>query len=209
MRGTIRRSTLVGVIPSGRPAVEVRTGAAHPYRQAKWRYRCSLPVYQNLSGDVTSARQTRQDLASVVKEPEELIPWSAMLGAARAAQQAVGSSQGGAPRAGYAGLGAPEGGVPPENRRGAMSEKTVVLVGTLDTKRTEYQYLRARLARAGVKTILVDVGTLDPPLARPAISRHDGAAAARAELEPLTPAHDRGRAVSAMASAAAIVARER
>src|SRR5258708_34832242 len=101
-----------------------------------------------------------------------------MLGAARAAQQAVGSSQGGAPRAGYAGPGAPEGGVPPENRRGAMSEKTVVLVGTLDTKGTEYQYLRDRLARAGVKTILVDGGTLEPPLARPDISRHDVAAAA-------------------------------
>src|SRR5258708_30382437 len=104
MRGTIRRSTRVGVIPSGRPAVEVRTGAANPYRQVKWRHRCSLPVYQNLSGDVTSARQTRQDLAWLVKGPEGSIPRSAMLGAARPAQRAVGSSE----------------------ERGAMSEKTVV-----------------------------------------------------------------------------------
>src|SRR5258708_12697766 len=104
----MRRSTLVGVIPSGRPAVEVRTGAAHPYRQAKWRYRCSLPVYQNLSGDVTSARQTRQDLASVVKEPEELIPWPAMLGPARPAQQPVGSSPGVAPTSAYPALPPPQ-----------------------------------------------------------------------------------------------------
>src|SRR5258708_22381381 len=87
--------------------------------------------------------------------------------------------------------------------RGAMSEKTVVLVGTLDTKGTEYQYLRDRLALAGVKTILVDVGTLDQPLARPDISRHDVAAAAGVDLDALTAARDRGRAVSAMAGAAA------
>ncbi len=89
-----------------------------------------------------------------------------------------------------------------------MSEKTVVLVGTLDTKGTEYQYLRDRLALAGVKTILVDVGTLDQPLARPDISRHDVAAAAGVDLDALTAARDRGRAVSAMAGAAAIVVRK-
>src|SRR5260370_18192079 len=33
----------------------------------------SLPVYQNLSSDVTSHWQTRQDLASFVKGTEELI----------------------------------------------------------------------------------------------------------------------------------------
>jgi len=89
-----------------------------------------------------------------------------------------------------------------------MSEKTVVLVGTLDTKGMEYQYLRDRLALAGVKTILVDVGTLDQPLARPDISRHDVAAAAGVDLDALTAARDRGRAVSAMAGAAAIVVRK-
>ena len=36
---------------------------------------------------------------------------------------------------------------------------TVVLLGTLDTKGTEYGYLRDRLRLAGVDTLLVDVGT--------------------------------------------------
>ena len=89
-----------------------------------------------------------------------------------------------------------------------MSEKTVVLVGTLDTKGAEYQFMRDRLALAGVKTILVDVGTLEAPLAKPDISRHDVAAAAGVDLDALTAARDRGRAVSAMAGAAAIVVRK-
>src|SRR2546427_1767944 len=88
-----------------------------------------------------------------------------------------------------------------------MSEKTVVLVGTLDTKGAEYQYLRDRLALADVKTILVDVGTLEQPLAKPDISRHDVAAASGLDLDALTAARDRGRAVSAMADAATIVVR--
>ena len=89
-----------------------------------------------------------------------------------------------------------------------MNGKTVVLVGTLDTKGAEYQYLRDRLAMAGVKTVLVDVGTLEEPLAKPDISRHEVAAASGLDLAALTAARDRGRAVSAMADAAAIVVRK-
>jgi uncharacterized protein (UPF0261 family) len=86
-----------------------------------------------------------------------------------------------------------------------MSQKTVVLVGTLDTKGAEYQYLRDRLKLSGVKTLLVDVGTLEPPTAEPDISRHDVGAAAGVDVDALTAAHDRGQAVSVMADAAAIM----
>jgi uncharacterized protein (UPF0261 family) len=88
-----------------------------------------------------------------------------------------------------------------------MSEKTVVLVGTLDTKGAEYKYLRDRLILGGVKTLLVDVGTLDPPLVEPDLSRREVAAEAGVDLDALTAARDRGRAVSEMADAAAIVVR--
>ncbi len=76
-----------------------------------------------------------------------------------------------------------------------MSEKTVVLVGTLDTKGAEYQYMCDRLALAGVKTILVDVGTLDRALAKPDITRQEVAAEAGFDLEALTAERDRGRVV--------------
>jgi uncharacterized protein (UPF0261 family) len=88
-----------------------------------------------------------------------------------------------------------------------MSEKTVVLLGTLDTKGLEYQYLRERLELAGVRVLLVDVGTLDAPRAKPDISRQEVAAASGVDLEALTAARDRGRAVSEMADAAAVMVR--
>ena len=88
-----------------------------------------------------------------------------------------------------------------------MSEKTVVLVGTLDTKGDEYAYLRERLHMHGVRTVMVDVGTLDAPRTEPDIDRHEVAAAGGVDLAELTRARDRGRSVSAMATAAAAVVR--
>jgi uncharacterized protein (UPF0261 family) len=88
-----------------------------------------------------------------------------------------------------------------------MSERTVVLLGTLDTKGPEYQYLKERLELAGVQVLMVDVGTLDAPRARPDISRQEVAKAAGVDLEALTAARDRGRAVSQMADAAAVTVR--
>jgi uncharacterized protein (UPF0261 family) len=86
-----------------------------------------------------------------------------------------------------------------------VSDPTVVLVGTLDTKGDEYAYLRDRLRLHGVNTLLVDVGTLQPPRAEPDIDRREVAAAGGVDLGEL--ARDRGRAVSAMASAAATLVR--
>jgi uncharacterized protein (UPF0261 family) len=88
-----------------------------------------------------------------------------------------------------------------------MGEKSVVLLGTLDTKGPEYQYLRERLELGGVRVLMVDVGTLEPPRAEPDITRHEVAAAAGVDLEALTAARDRGRAVSEMADAAAVMVR--
>src|SRR5918996_3574063 len=84
---------------------------------------------------------------------------------------------------------------------------TVVLVGTLDTKGLEYDYLRERLRRHGVETILVDGGVLGYPLAEPDVTRDDVAAAAGADAGVLAEARDRGAAVEAMARGAAEVAR--
>jgi uncharacterized protein (UPF0261 family) len=88
-----------------------------------------------------------------------------------------------------------------------VSDRTVVLVGTLDTKGAEYAYLRDRLHLHGVQTVLIDVGTLEPPRAEPDIDRHEVAAAVDVDLDELTEARDRGRAVSTMADAAAVVVR--
>lgn len=88
-----------------------------------------------------------------------------------------------------------------------MSDRTVVLVGTLDTKGDEYAYLRERLRLHGVDTLLIDVGTLERPRTEPDIERREVAAAGGIDLDELVRARDRGRAVSAMATAAAAVVR--
>ena len=79
-----------------------------------------------------------------------------------------------------------------------MSSPTVVLVGTLDTKGTEYAFLRDRLREAGVDTLLVDVGTQGPPTCDPDVPREELAAAGGFDLAGLT---DRGAAVEAMCAA--------
>jgi len=88
-----------------------------------------------------------------------------------------------------------------------VSDRTVVLVGTLDTKGDEYAYLCARLHLHGVNTLLVDAGTLEPPRTEPDIDRLEVAAAGGVDLDALIRARDRGEAVSAMARAAAALIR--
>jgi len=89
-----------------------------------------------------------------------------------------------------------------------MTDKTVVLIGTLDTKGAEYDFLRERLELEGVRSLLVDVGTLEPPTSKPDISREEVAAAAGVDLPALVAARDRGQSVTAMAEAAASIVRK-
>jgi uncharacterized protein (UPF0261 family) len=80
---------------------------------------------------------------------------------------------------------------------------TVVLVGTLDTKGVEYDYLRSRLREQGVDVVLVDAGVMGAPLAEPDIGREEVARAAGAEVTELAATGDRGAAVETMARGAA------
>jgi uncharacterized protein (UPF0261 family) len=85
---------------------------------------------------------------------------------------------------------------------------TVVLLGTLDTKGVEYDYVRARLRREGVDVVLVDTGVLGTPLAEPDIPREEVARAAGADVHALAEAGDRGAAVETMARGAAEIVKE-
>jgi uncharacterized protein (UPF0261 family) len=80
---------------------------------------------------------------------------------------------------------------------------TVVLVGTLDTKGHEYDYLRERLRGHGVETLLVDAGVLGEPQAKPDVTREEVARAADADVHALAAADDRGAAVETMSRGAA------
>jgi uncharacterized protein (UPF0261 family) len=83
---------------------------------------------------------------------------------------------------------------------------TVVLIGTLDTKGTEYAYLRDRIREHGVEVVLVDAGIMEP-LAEPDIARTEVAATVGADVAALAAAGDRGAAVETMARGAAEIVR--
>jgi uncharacterized protein (UPF0261 family) len=85
---------------------------------------------------------------------------------------------------------------------------TVVLLGTLDTKGEEYDFLRRKVREEGASVLLVDTGVLGAPLAQPDISRQEVAEAAGANAQELAESGDRGAAVEAMARGAAEIVKE-
>jgi uncharacterized protein (UPF0261 family) len=85
---------------------------------------------------------------------------------------------------------------------------TVVLLGTLDTKGEEYDFLRRKVREEGVDVLLVDTGILGVPLADPDISRQEVAEAAGANAQELAESGDRGDAVEAMARGAGEIVKE-
>ena len=82
---------------------------------------------------------------------------------------------------------------------------TVVLVGTLDTKGKEYEFLRDRVREHGVDVLLVDAGIVGEPLAVPDVAREEVAATVGADVQALAEAGDRGAAVETMSRGAAEV----
>jgi uncharacterized protein (UPF0261 family) len=80
---------------------------------------------------------------------------------------------------------------------------TVVLLGTLDTKGREYEYVRQRVRGQGVDVLLVDCGILGDPLTEPDVTRAEVASAAGAEVAALAAADDRGGAIETMGRGAA------
>lgn len=88
-----------------------------------------------------------------------------------------------------------------------MIPKTIALIGTLDTKGEELSFLRDRIEKAGLKTIMIDVGVLAKPLFEVDISQSEVAAAANEDLASLQSGADRGRSVTAMALGATVILR--
>lgn len=81
-------------------------------------------------------------------------------------------------------------------------DKTVVLIGTLDTKGPEIAYLRDRLNALGLKTIVIDSGILGEPMGiTPDISRAEAAIYGGTTIEALRNAGSRGKAVHGMREA--------
>lgn len=89
--------------------------------------------------------------------------------------------------------------------RGQFS-MSVLLIGTLDTKGVEFQFVRDLLRKAGIDTIMVDAGVMSPPAFSPEVSREHVFAAAGTSLATIQQAGDRGLAIDAAARGAARIA---
>ena len=83
--------------------------------------------------------------------------------------------------------------------------KTIVIVGTLDTKGKEFEYLKQLIEQQGPQTLVVDFGVMGAPAFTPDIGREEVAKAAEADLSRLLSGDHKDEAMQAMARGLAIV----
>ena len=82
---------------------------------------------------------------------------------------------------------------------------TIAVLGTMDTKGEEHAFVAEQIRARGHRTLVIDVGALEPPKLAPDISREEIARAAGADLAALVAKKDRGESVAAMSKGAPIV----
>ena len=83
--------------------------------------------------------------------------------------------------------------------------KTVLLIGTLDTKLDEYAFAIARFHSAGLRTIMVNVGVLGDTSLEVDVTNSQVAAAGNSSLQTLRESHDRGHSISVMTVGATLI----
>ncbi|MFC1900143.1 Tm-1-like ATP-binding domain-containing protein [Chloroflexota bacterium] len=88
-----------------------------------------------------------------------------------------------------------------------MDNKTIVLIGRLDSKGKEYAYVRDEIVRGGFNVIIVDSGTRGTPLFKPDISREEVARAAGKEIGEVVDRADESKEIQVMMEGASVIAR--
>lgn len=80
-----------------------------------------------------------------------------------------------------------------------------VLIGALDTKGAEFQFVADMFRKMGVEVFTVDTGVMGEPLFAPDVSAAEVATAAGTSIEALRAQNDRGGAVAAMTRGVAVI----
>jgi uncharacterized protein (UPF0261 family) len=86
--------------------------------------------------------------------------------------------------------------------------KTIAIIGALDTKGGEFAFLKNEIEKRGCRTFVMNVGVLGEPLFEPQVSAEEVALAGGAQLSDLVSRQDRGEAMSVMTAGAAKIAAE-
>lgn len=87
-------------------------------------------------------------------------------------------------------------------------EKVIGLIGAMDTKGVEFDFVRQELERRGHKTLIIDTGVIGEPFLKPDITRDQVASAAGRYVNELVAKQDRGEAMAVMSQGAAVVAKQ-
>lgn len=75
--------------------------------------------------------------------------------------------------------------------------KTIAIIGTFDSKGTEYQFIKKSIEDLGCKTLTIHIGTFEP-LFIPDVSNVEVCAEVGLDIKEIASRHDRGEAVSAL-----------
>jgi uncharacterized protein (UPF0261 family) len=86
--------------------------------------------------------------------------------------------------------------------------KTVVLVGSLDTKGKEFAFVKELIEAQGLNTLVVDFGVMGQPAFTPEVTRDAVARAGNGDLDRLASGEHKDDAMQVMAKGLAIVVRE-
>lgn len=84
-------------------------------------------------------------------------------------------------------------------------EKTILLLGTMDTKGLEFAYAKEMITEKGHRTIVVDVGILGNPLITPDISQEEVAQSAGTNIQEVIAQGKEGVAIELMTKGAASI----
>jgi uncharacterized protein (UPF0261 family) len=86
--------------------------------------------------------------------------------------------------------------------------KSIAILGTLDTKGDQLEYLKTLIEKQGLETCVIDVGVLGPVPFSPTISREEVARASGSTLEEIIALDSAGPAMVQMAKGASELVRE-
>jgi uncharacterized protein (UPF0261 family) len=87
-------------------------------------------------------------------------------------------------------------------RKSHTMGKTILLLGTMDTKGLEFEYVKEKITGQGHRAVVIDVGVLGKPLLKPDISHEEVAQSAGTSLQEVITQGQEGAAIEVMAKGA-------